>query len=137
MDRQEVQEAQDAIPPTSDRLLMVGVLVNSKTLNGEVTKNPNRYPAICKVSKIFTRHKNVLNLVHFNTKEPDLLLENLEMVTTLAGPHLHGFQLNMAWPNISALYYYRERNPNIKIVLQVGGRALEMVECSPNKLREN
>jgi len=107
MSRQEVQEAQDAIPPGSDRLLMVGVLVSSKTMRGEGNKHPGRYPAIEKVRGIFTGHPQVLNLVHFNTKEPDFLEEHLRKVAMSSGPFFHGFQLNIAWPAPRMLEGYR------------------------------
>lgn len=136
MDRREVHEIQDAIPPGSDRLLMVGVLVSSKTLRGEGNKHPMRYPLVERVREIFTNHPQVLNLVHFNTKEPDLLEEHLRRVAMLSGPFFHGFQLNMAWPAPRKLENYRKQFPKSKIVLQIGGHAMQLVDHYSKKLQK-
>jgi hypothetical protein len=79
----------------------------------------------------------MLNLVHYNSKNTDMLFVQLMALTELIGPELfNGFQLNIAWPNELEILAYKARYPDKKIVLQVGGDAFEMIENSPEKLVE-
>jgi hypothetical protein len=135
MSRREVEAVFRAMP-VSDRLLMVGVLASLKaTLRGEQNKWPNRYPKAQDIHKIFFRSSRLLNLIHYNTKEPETLVEQLDEMSTLGGPNLDGFQLNMAWPSVRALEQYKE-DWGGELVLQVGGKAFEMVHHSPQELAD-
>lgn len=120
----------------ADRMLMVGVLASSKSLQGIPNKWPGRYPAIGEVVNIFPNIEDCLNLVHFNTKEPESLLPQLLLVTELAGNHFNGFQLNIAWPSVRVLEDYKELHPDKSIVLQIGGGAFEEISHSPKKLAD-
>ncbi len=120
--------------PFTERLLMVGVLVSSKTMRGLTNKWPNRYPKIEDVPALFTNHPAAFNLIHFNTKEPEELCTQLETLVQIGGPNLHGFQLNIAWPSPRLLEQFLVRNPSVRIVLQVGSTAFEEVSNSPTVL---
>lgn len=134
MSAEEVNEVLKAVPLGTKRKLMVGVLVSSKTMQGIPNKWPNRYPSVDEIAGIFPDHPLALNLVHFNTKDPSLLLAQMLEVTKLGGRNFHGFQLNIKWPNPRTLREYREEHPDKVIVLQCGHSALEEVECNPKKL---
>src|SRR5438105_4591331 len=95
--RKEVDEVFAALTKDTNRLVMVGVLVSDKTLAGEKNKWPQRYPKPDVLSTIFRSYRNALNLIHFNTKEPNRLLYSMSMAQDLAGFDCHGFQLNIAW----------------------------------------
>ncbi len=135
-------EIQSLVGPTanplyeSERTLMIGVLASSTTIKGIANKQPNRYPLASDISNIFLGGCNYLNLIHYNTKVPETLLEQLIIVTDLGGPNFGGFQLNIAWPNPEILRRYRKWYAKHTVVLQIGGRAFEMVENSPEKLAE-
>ncbi len=122
-----------AIPLSSDRLIMIGVLSSRrKTIEGTASF-PNRYPEPAHIKNIFVNHPHALNLVHYNTNDQPTLPAQLEQLIELGGPHLHGFQLNMAWPKpelIAAAAKKVER-----IVLQIGGLALKKAN-SPQKVIE-
>lgn len=138
MSREEVDGVLSVLPDDTDRLVMIGVLASGKTLRGEPNKWPRRYPKVDEVWSIFPRNRNTLNLIHFNTKEPALLLEDMLYTHRLAGPHCHGFQLNLAWPDRDVLASYR-RQADFKrktIVLQCGGGALEQIDWKAEKLVE-
>jgi len=122
------------VPEDSGRLVMVGVLASQKTFQGQRNKWPNRYPKVGDIKKIFTDHPQALNLIHYNTKEPKTLCEQLLEIAKLCGPNLHGFQLNVAWPSYAAIMGYRSVHPRAKIVLQIGGHAFEKVGHSPKQL---
>lgn len=120
-----------AIPKHTDRLIMVGVLASSQTIRGIPNKWPNRYPRPTELGNIFIDHPLALNLIHYNTKEKETLFDQMQEVRSLAGPHCHGFQLNIAWPDPEVLMKVAMQSKRPIIVLQVGGHALEMVSHSP------
>jgi hypothetical protein len=105
-------------------LLMVGVLVSPKSLRQEELKPiwRNKYPDPEHLRSIFVPDPRALNLVHYNTKEPGLA-DQLEQVTEMV-PNLDGFQLNIVWPDSEELALFRERHPDLKIVLQLSRKAL-------------
>jgi len=132
----EVVSVLGSVPKDADRLLMVGVLASQKTLRGQKNKWPNRYPEVGFISEIFVRNRWVLNLIHYNTKEPESLTEQLIEMTRLGGQNLEGFQLNLAWPSRDAILAYHKVCGGKFIVLQIGGKAFEMVNHSPKELAE-
>ncbi len=134
MNQNEVKAILSLMTKDSNRLLMVGILVSQKTLEGQQNRWPGRYPKIEKVAKIFVNHPKAFNLIHYNTNEPDKLFEQLIDLTRLGGPYLHGVQLNIVWPSPSVIKQYHLRYPDKKIVLQVGGRAFGMIGYSPQNL---
>jgi len=130
-----------ALSTNTKRLVMVGVLASLKTMSGFQNKWPNRYPAMDKIARIFPKHPLALNLIHYNTKEPETLVRQLAEMTVIGGENLDGFQLNIAWPAVATLkrYHemrqrYREMYSKKQIVLQIGGHAFEMVNHSPDEL---
>lgn len=128
MSREEVIEALALIPQESARRLMVGVLMSSKRLTGQQNKPSGRCPKKEAIADIFIDDPRALNLVHYNTDSPETLCAQLVKITELAGPHLDGFQLNIAWPPISELKDYLEIYPEKFLLLQVGGKAMAQVE---------
>ena len=131
MHQAEVGAVLEVFPDSAKtgRKLMVGVLVSGKTLEGLPNRWQNRYPAIDKVRDIFLDHPDVLNLVHFNTKEKESekILQQMLEIAHRAGENCHGFQLNLKWPNPAMIKAYKERYPDHAIVLQCGSAALEAV----------
>lgn len=136
MSRAEVDAVLTAIPAGAERLLMIGVLVSSKTMEGIPNKWPKRYPSADQIAGIFPNHPLALNLVHFNTKDPNELLSQMLKVTELGGENFHGFQLNIKWPNPFTLEEYKREYPDKIIVLQCGEAALDAVSNNPTTLVE-
>lgn len=120
---QNVLKNRNTHPSIVGRRLMVGVLVSSKTLQGIQNKWPLRYPKMTDLGLIFTNDTDCLNLVHFSSDNPTNLFDDLMQITQFAGENLHGFQLNMAWPDKEHLLRYKEKYPNAEFVLQVGHEA--------------
>lgn len=112
------------VPHGSSHHLMVGVLASSKTIAGMANRWPMRYPKVERIGNVFKKDSRSLNLIHYSTDEQQTLFNQLLHLKEIGGPNLHGFQLNFAWPNISALEEYRKDNPGSYIVLQIGGRAM-------------
>lgn len=137
-DQSQVEIALQAISKVANRpnnpyQLMVGVLVSHKTLYGGTSKFPNRYPPIEKISRLFPDSKDALNLVHFNTHNPKFEPE-LEKVIRFGGCFLHGFQLNICWPDPKQLELFRKKGNVHQIVLQIGKHAFERVDKNPKAL---
>jgi hypothetical protein len=130
---EQILKNQNINPSIVGRKLMVGVLVSSKTLKGEQDKWPMRYPKIEDIGSIFLDDPSCLNLVHFSSDNPENLFEDLKKITKLAGPHLHGFQLNMPWPEKEQVERYKELYPQMEFVLQVGDAAFG---CMNNDLAQ-
>lgn len=150
MTRDEVDHVMNAADQHHSHKVMVGVLVSQKTVRGEKNKWPNRYPAMRDLPYIFNDHHQALNLIHFNTKDQSTLAEQLMEVVQFAAPaglykvsKLHGFQLNLAWPDPKELQKFittyeaiTGARYNMAIVLQIGGHAFEMVDNDPKKLAD-
>ena len=88
----------DSVPPNRNRRAMIGILVSQKSLLGLPNQWPNRYPKTNQVADLFLSHPAAFNVVHYNTDDSSTLAQQLFEVVQLAGPNLHGIQLNMAWP---------------------------------------
>jgi hypothetical protein len=111
--------------------MMCGVLMSHKTLNGKPAGNPRRYPPRERICRMFMEHPKFLNLVHYNSREPDIL-EQLEEALKWVGPYCHGFQLNVAWPDHLDLVDFKQRHPDKVIVLQLSARVLAEIEVYTN-----
>jgi len=136
MKLREAEHILNRFPLTSKYAMMVGVLASQKTMRGIKNRRTNRYPEPDKVKKIFPDHPLALNLVHYNTKEPETLCRQLLDIVQIAGPYFHGFQLNFVWPDPCQLDLYSENSLKRRIVLQVSERAFEMIGHSPQKLAD-
>ena len=136
MTGREVTMAAEEIPTGATHDLMAGILVSSKTLRGEQNKRPNRYPTIENANRIPLFHRRVFTVVHYNTKEPDTLGEQLREIQRCFRSLIEGIQLNMAWPNPLELIPFCVKTPQYKIILQIGAWAFEKIDNSPQKLVE-
>lgn len=95
--------------PTHD--LMVGVLVTSKTLCGQIAKQPLRYPAMGDVAGIFVDDPLALNVVHVCPNSDPSAVDGrripleIDAIRAIAagGPLCHGLQINTASPTWRAL----------------------------------
>lgn len=125
MTPQEVRAALKYALP--DRGLMVGVLASFKTLMGGTNRYPHQFPRVERITEIFQEHPAAVNLIHYSTDVPEKLLSvQLERLRELGGPHLHGFQLNIAWPPPQEIKYFKNMVwPDARIVLQIPRRAME------------
>lgn len=105
--------------------LMNGPLVSYKTLTGQTPDNPNRYPPIEQVVELLSTHSQVLNIVHYNSRESNLADQLCQIVEL--SPLIHGIQLNIVWPKVDELVKFRELHPDILLVLQISRKSMEAV----------
>jgi phosphoribosylanthranilate isomerase len=93
-----------------------------------------QFPAPRLIGDLFFNDPRVINLVHYSTEEgkENVILEDMLEIHKLAGSNLHGFQLNIPWPDVSLLKEYRaDTRADTYIVLQIGQKAVEMVGDTP------
>ncbi|MDP3731016.1 MAG: hypothetical protein Q8R34_00795 [bacterium] len=112
----EVANILKVLPENSTRKLMVGVHAN---LNGSI-------------KRIFQPHPQVLNLVHFHSAEQNqtILYNQLMEIREAAGPHCHGFQLNLDWPDPKLLLKLAAQSQKTVIVLQTWTQIFDRIDHS-------
>lgn len=130
---------QQAVPLShmkgSARLLMVGVLASLKTLRREAGRNHDRFPPLEDIASIFYNDPRALNLIHYNTSEPNSLAGQIAVLRGWVGEHCDGIQLNVRWPQLKELAEIRQQWPAARIVLQCGSGALGGVDYRPDEFR--
>lgn len=141
-----------SIPDGNSRHLMVGILASHTSLQNRPTKWPFRYPRPREIATLFPDYKNkVLNLIHLRVPESAGLLHCLCEAEHYGERDLHGFQLNMPWPDIDPIKRWlasrQERREEAKkpgrwqwmpphdyIVLGCGNLALEKAGRNPSEI---
>ncbi|OIO30922.1 hypothetical protein AUJ77_01090 [Candidatus Nomurabacteria bacterium CG1_02_43_90] len=134
--RHQVKSVLRSVPFGTNRKLMVGVRASHNTIDGGKHLFPCQYPSGSQMRTIFVNDPRVLNLVHFNTRDPDLLYEQLMDMWGFAGTLCHGFQLNMIWPSPEVIRKVKARWKECIIVLWVCTHAFEVVENNPKTLAD-
>lgn len=109
---------------------MAGVLVSSKTIEGQPNSLPNKFPKRENLARIFIRdpHHRLFQCLHFATHRPDKLYDHLMMCADYAGEDLDGFQLNIPWPDSRAINRIKSHFPNLKFILQISPHLPEFSE---------
>ncbi|MCC7522393.1 hypothetical protein IT407_01135 [Candidatus Uhrbacteria bacterium] len=113
-------------------LLMVGVLASSKTINGGTNRYAHRYPPVSRIAEIFTADPGAINLIHYATDDLGTLPTQLERMIQLGGANLHGFQINVCWPEPELLAPIK----GMRVVLQLGSNALKLCAHNPANIAE-
>lgn len=128
------------LAPESKRLFAPGVMVSYKTLNNIPTKWKDVWPAVGQIGSILIGNRWMMNTIHYADYDGgNDLLQCLEKATKFGGPNLDALQLDMIWPSPYEVAGYRWHHPEIKVILQVGEKALERVsgpEEAVAKLKE-
>lgn len=119
--------------------LGVGVMMSYKTLNGLSTKWSSVFPPRERISDIFVSDNRstdywLFNTLHYADYEGVDVLNNLLKATQFGGKNMNALQLDMVWPEPEVLRIYREKYPNVQIVLQANSIALDQVDNDPEKL---
>lgn len=122
------------------RPLMVGVLVNNRTLGNDETEHRSaRFPSMENVRSVFQQASDqgnlmTLRLAHFNTHFPESLGNQLISLAEQCFPYIEGVQLNCCWPDPKQLEAVR---PEFRrIVLQIGSKALADCKHDPKQIVE-
>lgn len=130
-----------------NRKVMVGVMTHPLALHPDVD-DPYEvrkvFPAREQLAGGFTEDPDVLNTIHYadlyGPNAGQNVFENLELCVEYGREHLDAIQLDLTWPKPHEIKKFKEKNPDIFIILQVGKFALKEVECDPqavvDRLRE-
>ena len=139
--KEEVSSALSVFPKNYDRELMVGVCATWKSLRYLPIKPKwqKQTPSPLAINELFLEDSRVLNLVHYSTEEGQerSILNDMVKIHNLAGWHFHGFQLNIAWPEVRILDEYRNAvGYKYRVVLQIGQKAVEMAGGTPESVAD-
>jgi uncharacterized protein YlzI (FlbEa/FlbD family) len=134
-----------------NRKIMIGVMTHPLALNPDTGIGDPEFdgvrevfPAREKLAEGFTDDPDVLNTIHYadlyGSNSGQNIFDNLELCVEYGGENLHAIQLDLTWPKPDELIRFKEENPNITIILQVGKFALKETDSDPqevvNRLRE-
>jgi hypothetical protein len=149
MTREELERVAAHMPKNCDHLLMAGILMSSKTLNGIQNKYPFKYPKRKDVLGISLDddHDSIMKTIHYNTDSSDdgLLVELMAMMGLFKFPRciredettgVEAVQLNVAWPHPNILEEFNTLTADhfVALILQIGQKAFDMVNNSPEQL---
>lgn len=118
------------------RLLHAGVMMSYKTLNGLETKWAAVWPKSEEVASIFVRGPDMLNTLHYADYDDESTADDFRRVVRLGGPHLDAVQLDMVWPKPELVEVLRAAYSGLRVILQVGAKALAAVDDDAEALIE-
>lgn len=119
----------------SGRKLQAGVMISYKTLNNLPTKWQGIWPEKHTIKDIFVADPYVLNTLHYADYEGVEVLRSLIEATAHGGPNMDALQLDMIWPDVRDIKAYKTAFPHIKLILQVGPKAIAEID-TPGTLVE-
>jgi hypothetical protein len=116
---EDVDTIRALVPRCTGRRLMAGVLVSAKTLQGIPVSN-RRYPRIRHANRLLEAcaAAGAWPVVHFNTREPTPLSEQLEILVSEL-PAARGIQLNVVRPDPAEAEEFFCRRPQVEFIAQV------------------
>ena len=134
-----------------ERLIMIGVMTHPVVLDSDIPVPKTVREAICEeflakeeISKGFIDDPDVLNTIHYadlygpdgpwKGQEAPNLNKNLELCVKYGGENLHAIQLDVTWPDVEELRKFKEKHPEILIILQVGKFALNEADNDPQEV---
>lgn len=136
-----------------NRKVMIGVMTHPFVLDLDnfVPDEAHRgisevFPAREQIADGFTDDPDVLNTVHYadlygpegpwkSAQSPDIF-KHLELCIEFGGDNLHAIQLDVTWPDIDELKAFKEKHPDIIIILQVGVFSFQEADNDPQKVLE-
>lgn len=120
----------------TQRLLQAGVMMSYKSLNGLETKWAAAWPKNEAIAGIFVDAVDVLNCLHYADYDGASGGDDIRRALRYGGPHLNAVQLDMIWPKPELLELMRGLKSELRIILQVGAKALEQAGDDADTLIE-
>ena len=132
----EVYDALKAYPRDHTHKLMVGIEVTWKSLRGIPLKPmwAKQTPEPEAIKSLMIDDERVINLAHYSIEDgqESTMLYDMLHIQRLAGENFHGFQLNIARPDIDQLRLYRkDAGWGPRIILQLGRKAIDQAGGNP------
>ncbi len=128
----------DAGGPALGYQLGIGVMTSPERLRGLPSSWDDAFPEPEEIRSIFIGDPHVFNVVHYadyRDEAPDVE-ELLERALTFGGTHANGLQLDITWPSPRVTRKVHERHPDLRIILQVGKKALAETNHDPHTIAE-
>ncbi len=126
-----------------DRKVMIGSMAGHFTLRPDKDdpgEQRSVFPSREEISKGFTDDPDVLNTVHFadlyRPREVQTLFGDLELVVKYGGEHLHAIQLDVTWPNPEDITKFKDKYPDLSIILQLGKFVFQEIGVDLQKMVE-
>jgi hypothetical protein len=132
--REDQQAVALDIPNDGNHLLVFEYVVTNESLLGERPQSNLICTHLSEISALLERRPNVINLIRYETREPDSLVNQLRRISEYLGPELDGFQIETLWPDPNKLRCFLRMYPMKKMILKVGGEALAQVCQSKKRL---
>jgi len=117
--------------PDSGRVLHVGVMMSRRTLLGLRTKWAEAFPYKEAIASIFSSSEtyNCLHYADYDKVPDPNLVVNLFEAISYGGERISALQLDIPWPDPSAIAYAKKKcGKNLEVILQIGRRCFEMVD---------
>ncbi|MEA3249610.1 MAG: hypothetical protein U9Q03_04630 [Patescibacteria group bacterium] len=114
-----------------DRRLMVGVMMNRETLNGQPSEWTDVWPDRDEIRHIFTDHHRAMNTIHYVDDRFDDLLTRLTHAAGYGGYELDAIQIDVPWPDVDGMMTFCDIYRHLQIVLQLNTVALKMAGDDP------
>ncbi len=117
--------------------LHAGVMMSRKSLHGIATKYDAVWPKNHDIVRIFSmHHADVLNVLHYADYDGLTTIDDLVNAVRYGGHNLDAVQLDMPWPNLELVAALKKKHPEVRLILQVGSRALGQIGDEPKPLIE-
>lgn len=128
-----------------NRKVMIGVMTSPLVLNDDlpipdfVLKEVRaKFPAREEMATGFIDDPDVFNTIHYadlygpegpwEAGASPNVCKNLELCVEYGGEHLHAIQIDVTWPDAGEVIMFKEKHPDVALVLQVGTFAFEATE---------
>ncbi len=131
---EQVRDMLKVFSEATQRKLMIGVMMSFKTLIGIPTKWSNVWISKERIASVFIDHPRVFNTLHYADYDGNTVLAHLLDAVSFGGEYIQGLQFDMVWPSPQMVIAFRREHPDILVVLQVNGKALELVHDDPSML---
>ncbi len=139
--RQRFRVFQEAGAGELPYLLHAGVMMSYKWFHGLSDTYAAVWPKADQIEGIFIEDSRILNTLHyadypdFDHPAPRTTVTEIEQILGWCGPHLGAIQFDMVWPRPELLDAVRGVNPSLRIILQVGSRALDALDNDVSRLK--
>jgi hypothetical protein len=115
--------------------LGIGVMMSRKTLLGEPTKWANAFPPKEKIASIFMPAPFAVNVLHYADYDEMDFFNCLTAAIGWCGGNIEAVQLDMIWPDPTAIANaIHASRRNISVILQVGRRCITESADDPIKV---
>jgi hypothetical protein len=122
--------------PLTQWMLMVGVMMTYKTLQGVPTRWTEVMPNNEEIMNIFSSHPYCFGTLHYADYTETDFANSLKLALRFCPPEMRAVQLDMIWPQVGPILEMKSAEPHMKVVLQVGNAAFAQADETPTGVAE-